>query len=621
MAHTFLTRGLTRRHFLTLTAAAAAAVSAACGGASVSAPSGAPASGAPASTSPAGIGKPATVGSAAPVASKPAASPAASGKPAASISAANTVVIGTGFSVTGLSRVGRQDTETGHMINLGLITRDTEKYENLPGLAEQIPTVDNGLWKINNDGTMLTTWHLRPDLKWHDGTPFKASAFTLGYNIYSNPKFNPEGSSPINDDVDHIETPDDRTVNIYWKRHQWLANSLFDTYLFPMPEHILGDLYKAGNWDAINKHPYWNKEAMHLGPYKLAEFSPDQQIVFEANPNYTLGKPKIDRIIFRYIPDSNAMLSAVLANEVDVTTRNALTIETGLVADQQWAQKGQGTVKFTSVNWSWLGPSATSPIFGWNAPNQNKIRQALLYAIDRKEMMATISHGKETAAPFPLSPAQPAYKMALDGGAVQYDYDPKKAAQLLDDSGWKVGPDGVRVNGKGDRFSVDFRTTSGLKDLEDFQQAIAGYLKAVGIETKINNVTNKQRGDPQFQNHWPGLDLNSYNYQVEDWDSRYSNANLPTEQNQYSGQNQPQWTDPQKQNLLDQIHDAFDFNKRQQLEADFLKLFTQQLPLLPFRLTTELTSYRNTIKNVPVRLETGGENYRTWNVHLWEKTA
>src|SRR5581483_3308351 len=145
--------GLTRRKFLTLTATAVAAVTAACGGASVSSP---PPSSAPASSSPAGIGAPATVGSAAPT-SKPAASPAASGKPAAS-GAATTVVVGTGFSVTGMSRVGRQDTETGHMVNLGLITRDTEKYQNLPGLAEQIPTIDNGLWKVNDDGTMLTTW-------------------------------------------------------------------------------------------------------------------------------------------------------------------------------------------------------------------------------------------------------------------------------------------------------------------------------------------------------------------------------------------------------------------------------------------------------------------------------
>src|SRR5687767_8628540 len=120
--------------------------------------------------------------------------PASSGRPAnqpasaPSGSAPKTLVVGQSFDMAGLNRVGRNDAEVGHVMNAGLVTRDSEKYELLPWMAEALPTLDGGTWRVNPDGTMVTTWRLKPNIKWHDGTAFKTSDFVFGWQVFTDPR-------------------------------------------------------------------------------------------------------------------------------------------------------------------------------------------------------------------------------------------------------------------------------------------------------------------------------------------------------------------------------------------------------------------------------------------------
>lgn len=71
------------------------------------------------------------------------------------------------------------------MVNAGLVTRDTEKYQLLPWIAEDLPSLDRGSWRVNPDGTMVTTWRLRPIIRWHDGTAFHAEDFVFGWQAFT----------------------------------------------------------------------------------------------------------------------------------------------------------------------------------------------------------------------------------------------------------------------------------------------------------------------------------------------------------------------------------------------------------------------------------------------------
>jgi peptide/nickel transport system substrate-binding protein len=532
---------------------------------------------------------------------------------------AKTIVVGQGFEITGLGWIGRVDTEATHVAQAGLVTRDSENYRAVPWMAQELPSMDNGTWKVNPDGTMETVYKLRPGITWHDGTPLSSKDFVFGYQLTGDPNIKVTNPKSAGDHISGFDTPDDTTLVVKWKDRFPGANSLFATQLPPMPRHLLEESFKAGKFDEINNSSYWNKNYVQAGAFKVVDFVPGDHVEFAANDRYFLGRPKVDRIIWRIIPDSNTLLAAVLANEVDVTTRAALTIETGIIADREWASKGQGTVRFSPAQWTWLGPSATSPIFGWDAPNQNLIRQAMLHAIDRQAIVEALFAGKEQALDFPLSPVRPAYKDAQSAVRV-YAYDPSRAQQLLDQAGWRRGGDGVRVNDAGERFSVPFRTTAGRKDQEQVQAAIADNLKAVGIETKIENFPDRVMNDEDHRNHWPGLSLDQHSILVEDWLPRFGSRSLPTAANHWLGQNQSGWTNPRKDEIIDGLDSTLDENERNAMIVEWLTLFTQDLPFLPIKYNAEPTSYRSNIKNVPVRVETGGDNYRTWNVHLWDKT-
>jgi peptide/nickel transport system substrate-binding protein len=256
---------------------------------------------------------------------------------------------------------------------------------------------------------------------------------------------------------------------------------------------------------------------------------------------------------------------------------------------------------------------------GWDAPNQNLIRQAMLHAIDRQAIVEALFAGKDQVLDFPLAQVRPAFK-AADAAVKKYPYDVRRAEQLLDQAGWRRGSDNIRVSAAGQRLSMPFRTTAGRKDMEQMQSAIADNLKAVGIETKIENFPDRVMNDEEHRNHWMGLSLDQHNIQVEDWPSRFHSKSLPTADNKWLGQDQSGWKNPRKDQIIDALDSTLDENERNNLVVEWMKLFADELPMLPIKFNAEVTSWRNSIKNVPVRLETGGENFRTWNVHLWEKT-
>jgi peptide/nickel transport system substrate-binding protein len=293
-------------------------------------------------------------------------------------------------------------------------------------------------------------------------------------------------------------------------------------------------------------------------------------------------------------------------------------LETALIAEDQWASRGQGTVRYAPTNWTWLNPGAMSPIFGWDAPNQKLVRQALLTAINRQEIVDTLSHGKEEVAHFPLGRVRPQF-VAVDAAVTKYPFDPRRAEQMLAEAGWRRAADGILVNDRGQRFSVELRGST-RADAEALSGAVAGYLRQIGVETQILNLTERQNSAPEYRNHWPGLAFGSHNTQLEDWGDRFHTKNIPTEANGWVPLNVTAWRNPAKDALIDGIFDEIDPQRQAQVIVEFLRLFSDELPHLPIKYGTDVTSARASVKNVPVRMESGGENARTWNIHLWEKT-
>jgi peptide/nickel transport system substrate-binding protein len=358
-------------------------------------------------------------------------------------------------------------------------------------------------------------------------------------------------------------------------------------------------------------HPHWTSKYIGTGPFKVVDWQQGQELVLEAFDDYFLGRPNIDRIRWRFIFDTNTMLTNVLANNVDAALRQAFTLDTGIVAKEQWEQRGEGTVLFTGVNMDWVGLNPLNP---WLT--DIRVRRALLHAIDRQALVTNLSRGLEEVAYFPLSPKRPQYARALSA-ATRYDFDPAKSKQLLAEAGWSPGPDGILVNAKGERFVIDGR--SGTQQFEtQLQATVVDYWKRVGVEVGVNNMSARQEQSEENRGRYPGAKWGWQSFAVELWTRFYGSQNVPTAENRWLGNNESRWADVDKDRALAELDSTLDPQRRDDMVVEFCKLFSEQLPYLPLKYQAEVMSVRKNIKNLYARPELGGENTRTWNAEQWE---
>src|SRR5574341_592897 len=199
----------------------------------------------------------------------------------------------------GFANHGRSDTEQTGLVDAGLAGQNPVTLERYPWLAEELPSVKKGSWKIDQKNrTMVTVYRLRPGLKWHDGKPHTSHDFKFGWEVHHHPDF-PLRDRLVPDLIERIDTPDDRTIVIHWKGLYREAYAIQKQQLRAWPRHILEDAFRSGDIKALTRHPYWNQAFIGMGPYRLVDWGGGTQLELEANPHYALGKVKIDRVTYR----------------------------------------------------------------------------------------------------------------------------------------------------------------------------------------------------------------------------------------------------------------------------------------------------------------------------------
>jgi peptide/nickel transport system substrate-binding protein len=333
----------------------------------------------------------------------------------------------------------------------------------------------------------------------------------------------------------------------------------------------------------------------------------------EANPYYVLGKPKIGRVTARVIEDNNTALSAVLAGEIDLALRNTIAFDGAVILKEQWESKGLGQVSLRPVSHTWINLSGTNPIF-----KDVRVRQALLHAVDRDALVKSIFNGLVPVAHFPMSPDRKPFKEA-DAAAAKYPYNPTRAKQLLAEAGWKPGPDGVLVNPNGERMEFEFRAEAGSREDEQTQAIAIDYWKKIGVQCGIKNMPGRLLNSEQFRNRWPGAMVGGHNLVVEEWAERYHSVGTPTAENRYSTESVTHWKNARADAIMDELNTIIPAQRAVQLQVEFVKLYTRDLPYLPMFYSPEILAIKKGINGITPRIESGGNNMNTWNMHTWDK--
>ena len=223
------------------------------------------------------------------------------------------------------------------------------------------------------------------------------------------------------------------------------------------------------------------------GPFQVEEWVSGSHILLTRNSNYNLSKPpKIDRVLVRIIPDLNTLA-------VNVRTRQLHLTDGWLTLDQTRNLAETAGLELSYLNPMWL-EHVTLQI---NKPplHQRKVRQALLYAIDREGMNEAIFRGRQPTADSWLAPYHPAYSRDVRS----YEYDSAEALRLLGESGWKRASDGTLRNQRGEPLSLTLVTIAG----DTLRAQVAEVIQAQWSELGIEVTISPNRLDCCFLTPWP----------------------------------------------------------------------------------------------------------------------
>lgn len=470
-----------------------------------------------------------------------------------------------------------------------------------PLLAEVLPSVENGLWVVHPDGKMETTWKIRPGAQWHDGTPLTSADLIFSYEVQKDSDLRLILRNANYDQVESVRAPDDRTVTFLWRQLFVDADQLSTALI--LPKHLLAGP-AADNKAGFTDLSYWRDGFVGTGPFRLAEWTPGSHAMLRAFDGYPMGRPKIDEILFKFIPDSNTLMANVLAGEVELF--NSL----GISLDQALEIQGRWPGRMDVVMNSWV---VVYPQLMYANPRiilEPQFRRALLMAIDRQALVDSIQGGLSAVAHTRVSPIDPAYK-AIEGTIVRYDYDPRRSVQMIEQLGYTRGPDGFFRSPSGERLAVTMQAVEGFDIHKKTIYPVADYWQKVGVAVDdITIGTRAQAVDREWRSTFPGFELNRHpNTMTRSTLGAGTSGQARTPQNRYVGNNIMNYVNSDWDALLDRYFTTIPLRDRYAVLGQIVHHATDQVIHLGLIYDLEPSLIAHRMDNVTPR--------STWQAYLW----
>ncbi len=529
------------------------------------------------------------------------------------------------FSIAGSSTTSGGGLGYIEIHSQALFTSDKTTGRPIPRLVAEQPTLDNGGLRITDDGGMVATYRLRRDVKWADGAPFTARDLMFTFRVIKNPSIPVIDSGP-GKLMDSASAPDDYTFIVNWRQPYYLADAIGLRAFWPLPAHLLEADYVALVEEQKDSlawlgKPYWSSEYVHIGPFKLVEFTHQVQAVFDAVDSYFLGRPRVDRIVVKQFTDNNTTLANALAGGIDMATEGALNSERGTELKRRWDADGGGKVYVGTGN-TWFA----SIQFDAGVPNyamimqDKRIRQALYTALDRESLADTLSNGiPNMAAHALLPPDNPLFNYVRNGYKERWPYDPTRAAAMFEAAGWRKNADGMLVNAAGEHLKFELRTTG---DQTKKQAIVADMWKRAGVDPDLLVVPTARVRDVEYRQQFPGAEITARGSQ-DSILTRLELSEQPTPQNRFSGNNRGHWYSEQYETLVTRYRTSLREEGRGQAIKEIQDLLIEELPLLLLHYETHVVFARKGVTAFQDDFPGGsdaGRIYGTYsrNAHEWD---
>ena len=332
-------------------------------------------------------------------------------------------------------------------------------------LADSITTEDNKNFIV----------HIDDAATWSDGTPVTAddvvyTALRLASPVIGNTAMMYYVFEGVGDDgfveegaesIDGIQKVDDKTVQFTTKEEMPITTfeNSYARYLLTLPKHVI-EQYSE---EELSTADWFNHPDVVSGPFIVTDFDVDHYISYEANKDYWKGAPKIDKLNIKIV-DGSQLYAGLQSGEIDITQQTMSDIP---------QEDYESVEALDNVEVVYGSPVTNQSVFiqTKNVPDV-KVRQAMLYAIDRQQILEELLNGHGEIVDGFLSSASPFY----DDSLTPVSYDPEKAKTLLEEAGW----DGSQT--------IRFYVNSGDSTFVNAASIIAAEWAAVGIKAEIQTV-------------------------------------------------------------------------------------------------------------------------------------
>jgi len=362
----------------------------------------------------------------------------------------------------------------------------------------------------------------------------------------------------------------------------------------------------------------------NYGPYRIAEWNQGNYMDFEPNPYAAFAQPLIPRIRVKFMSEMNTIKLNLKAGDIDVVAGSftpiaAKDIEIDLSDTYRFIY-----VEATGWEHIDLNQFADDPedVGGEFLFGDKRVRQAMLYALDREKLCKLVSKGVFSVSHLWLTRRSKYYKKAEEMNAFKkYEYNTKLAEQLLDEAGWKVGSDGIREkedeNGNMVKFSFSFATASGQPFRTASVENIVKMWAAVGIDvtSDFKSATVLFGGDYLRRHQFEAVEFAWVSSPITPSCNLFSREQIPNKDNGWIGQCMGGWVgSDEHQEYVEKIAQILTEEEFQDVLNKEFAIWSEELPALPLynRYNVDVVKY-----NLENYLPTGSNMPVNWNCEFW----
>jgi len=330
---------------------------------------------------------------------------------------------------------------------------DLRSYE--PALARS--------WETSADGRSVT-FHLAPEAHWHDGVPVTARDVVFTHELLIDPAVNYAARS-YKDFITDVTADDDHTVTFRFDRHY--PYQILDASVGAiLPEHLLRDAPRA-DLEATE----FARRPVGCGPFRFSRWESQQFVEIVANDDYFLGRPHLDRVVFRMVPDKTSLVTQLETGEIDV-------MEAVPPHEVERLRKSARQVRVESGegrNYTYIGWNSRNPLF-----SSARVRRALGMAIDRQGLIDALCYGFASPVNGPIHPRL----WAFNPDVPALPYDPEGARRILAEEGWEDHDGDGWIDRDGQPFEFVLKTNLGNQVREDATVMIQSMLQKIGVKVE-----------------------------------------------------------------------------------------------------------------------------------------